>query len=265
MEALEVVLEDLCSASDTAGTATVLDAMLPLLAVIDPYNKRTNLSSYVMRWVRHWSPRLTPLGRCRDEDYCPACRRSEACPLDAWPDVAGAAALVCTELSAREFLQTSGLKAGTGRYTTWLQHEVDERVIDAALFAATLYLRMVSNDVKADQVLRRAWEMGCRHPDVSDAWAGLLAAPGRLADFEAALDACDEALNLQDGSTSDAWLRLRSRRNQLSGRAQRLVVRPSGNYDDDGNVIPLRKHTPATPRRTRIPRFTREPSRTSAL
>jgi hypothetical protein len=165
---------------------------------------------------------------------------------------------------SREFLQTSGLKTGTGPYATWKKRGIDQRVIDAALLAAVQHLRFISMDVKADQVLRLAYEMGCRHPDVVDSWAGLLAVPGRLADFEAAAEVCDHALLLQDGSTSDAWRRLRSRRNQLSGRAQRLVVRPSGNVDEDGNAIPVRKHTPATPRRSRNPRFTRMPTRTSA-
>lgn len=264
MEALEVVLEDLCTANDTAGAATVLGAMTPLLAVIDPYNTTTSLRSYVMQWVLYWSPRLTPLGRCSEDDYCPACRRHEACPLDAWPDFVGPLALGPAATSAKGFFQTSGVEVGTGGYTTWKRRGVDERVVDAVLFACTKYLRSISNGVKADQIVRLAWKVGCRHPDIADAWSGLLATPGRLGDLEAATRVCNEALKLQDGSTSDAWLRLISRRSQLAGRAQRLAFRPSGSFDEDGEPIPARSHHPSTPRRTRTPRFIREPTKTYA-
>jgi hypothetical protein len=73
-----------------------------------------------------------------------------------------------------------------------------------------------------------AWEMGCRHPDIAEALAGLVAAPGRLADFEDATAIWNEALEERHGLTSDSWLGLLSRRNQVAGRAQRLVLRPSG-------------------------------------
>ena len=66
------------------------------------------------------------------------------------------------------------------------------------------------------------------HPDLAAAYAGQLAASDRLACYERAIDVCDEALGVADGSTHPGWARQRSRCNQLAGRQQRLVVRPSG-------------------------------------
>lgn len=38
------------------------------------------------------------------------------------------------------------------------------------------------------------------HPDLDAAYAGQLAASGRLASYERAIDVCDEALGVADGS-----------------------------------------------------------------
>jgi len=68
----------------------------------------------------------------------------------------------------------------------------------------------------------------------------------------------DTALATQRGSTLDGWVRARSRRDLLAGQAQRLVVRYTGDFDDDGNPIPLRRHHPEQPERPpRTPRFQR--------
>jgi DNA polymerase III epsilon subunit-like protein len=258
MEALEAVLEQLCVDGDTAGAATVVGAMIPLLEAIDPYQTRAFFGSYICRWERYWAPRLTPLGRCEEPDFCPSCRRREACPLDVWPDVVGRLSLGDPGSSVKGYLRTSGRVAGAGTYSNWKRAGVDERVLGGALLACADYLRTTGNPSEAARVARLAWEKGCRHPGIADALAGLVAAPGRLADFEAAAAICDEALLYRAGSSSDGWLVLLSRRNQLAGRAQRLRLLPSGQYDENGNPIPLRRHHPETPRRTRAPRFIRQ-------
>lgn len=86
------------------------------------------------------------------------------------------------------------------------------------------------------------------HPDLDAAYAGQFARLGRLASYERAIDVCDEALGVADGSTHPGWARLRSRCNHLAGRRQRLVVRPSGKLDEDGNP-PARRHPASEPPR----------------
>lgn len=69
---------------------------------------------------------------------------------------------------------------------------------------------------RAEQVIELGWAAGCRHPDLADAYAGQLAASGRLASYDRAIDVCDEALDVADG-----------------------------------NPMPARRHHPVKPRRTR--------------
>lgn len=99
----------------------------------------------------------------------------------------------------------------------------------------------------AGQLIRAAWSSGCRHPDVTDAHAGQLAAAGRTTDLRAALAACKVALRTQNGSTHDGWTRLHGRTQQLAGRLESRRVRPSGQFDEDGKPIPVRRHHPQNP------------------
>lgn len=192
---------------------------------------------------------------CAEADACPACSRGEPCALDLWPDVAAEIALGDTGRYARGFFEMTGKEAGTGAYTSWLARGVDQRICDAALWRCVEHWRDVEMYKRAEQVIELGWSAQCRHPDLADAYAGQLAASGRLASYDRALDVCDEALAAAGGSTHPGWGRLRSRRNQLAGRRQRLLVRPSGQFDEDGNPIPARRHHPARPRRTRPMRF----------
>jgi hypothetical protein len=66
---------------------------------------------------------------------------------------------------------------------------------------------------------------------------------------------CDKALASRAGSTHEGWTRLLSRRNQLQGRVERANVRYADILDEDGNPVPLRRHHPEWPRRTRPTRF----------
>jgi hypothetical protein len=65
----------------------------------------------------------------------------------------------------------------------------------------------------------------------------------------------DEALLSRSGSTFDGWAELGAERGQLLDRLQRRRLRPSGELDDDGNPVPVRRHDPEMSRRTRPRRF----------
>lgn len=252
---LERVLDARCAAADTAGAATVLMALLQLLDNVEPRAGRLGLRNAVVAWSKSWAATLAPLGRCDKNDPCPACRRSEPCALDVWCDQVALVALGDPERYARGFFKSTGREAGTGVYTSWLATGVDQRVADAALWLCVEYWRLSGQDVRAQQVVLLGWTAGCRHPDLADAYAGQVAASGRLPDLEAGIAVCASALAVRSGSTHEGWLRLVSRRNQIAGRAERLRERPSGHFDEDGNPIPLRRHHPSSPRRTRQHRF----------
>jgi DNA polymerase III epsilon subunit-like protein len=249
------VLDGRLADSDTAGAATVLAALVPLLEHLPPRQGRLGKRNATLAWVDARASSLAALGRCSEDDGCPACRAGEPCALDLWPDTVAQLALGDPERYARGFFEMTGKEAGTGAYTSWLGRGVDQRVCDAALWRCVEHWRAVEMFKRAEQVIELGWAAGCRHPDLADAYAGQLAASGRLASYERAIDVCDEALGVADGSTHPGWARLRSRRNQLAGRRQRLVVRPSGKFDEDGNPIPARRHHPTKPRRTRPMRF----------
>lgn len=252
---LEQILDARCNDADTAGAATVLAALLPLIEHLPPRAGRLGLRNAVLAWSKKWAPRLTPLGRCESKDPCPACRRREPCALDTWFDTAATVALGDPDRYARGFFETTGRQAGTGAYTSWLAQGIDRRIADAAVWRCVEHWRSVGQDVRAQQLIGLAWEAGCRHPDVSDGYAGQIAASGRLTDLEAGVDVCDTALARRESSTHEGWARLTSRRNQLAGRADRSRQRPSGKFDENGNPIPLRRHHPDRPRRSRQHRF----------
>ncbi len=252
---LEAVLADRGKAGDTAGAATVLGAMLPLLAHLPARKGRLGFREAALFWSKKWAPKLEPLGRCDKNDPCPACRRYDPCPLDEWPDTIARIALGDPATYAKGFFEMTGREAGTGAYTSWNRRSIDLRVGDAAVWLCVQYWNDIGQAARAEQVVHLAWDAGCRHPDVADAYAGQLAAAGRLADLTAGIDICDIALSVRHDSTHEGWVRLQSRRNQLAGRAQRLQLRPSGQFDEDGNPIPLRRHHPDAPRRKPTARF----------
>ena len=160
--------------------------------------------------------------------------------------------------SAVGLLNTVGRNRGRGSYVKWADDGVDQRVCDEGLLRVIDHGRSIDRDTDADRVVILAWDLGCRHPDVADAYAGLLAGPGRPADLQADLDVCDQAFEQRRGSTHTGWSRLWSRRNQIARRAERLAIRHSGVYDEDGNPVAQRRHTPANPRKTRPAKFLRQ-------
>jgi DNA polymerase III epsilon subunit-like protein len=254
---LETVLDDRLDEGDTAGAATVLGALLPLLEHLPPRAGRLGFRNATLAWAQQWRPRLDTLGRCGRRDQCPTCRRGDPCPLDTWPSHVAQLALGDPDRYARGFFETTGKEAGTGAYTVWRNKGLD-RVADAAVWECVSYWRNVGQRTRADQLAQLAVGVSCHHPDVASIYAANVAAAGTATDLTAALHACDLILAHAGDDTSDGWVRLRARRNQIAGRLQRLSVRPSGQIDEDGNPIPVRRHHPITPRRTRTPRFQRQ-------
>ena len=253
---VEAVLNERVTDGDVAGAATVLGALLPLIPSMAPRAGRLGFRNAQLFWARDWGPRLAALGRCGTRDRCPACRRLEPCPLDTWPDTVAAAALGDPERYARGFFETTGKEAGTGAYTQWCAKGVTG-VADAAVLIALNHWRDIGQVTRSEQVAELAWNAGCRNPDVVDVYAGQLAAAGGVADLRAALAATKRTLRQRHGSTHEAWNRLQARSHQLDGQLARLHRRPSGRFNADGNSIPIRRHHPDTPRRTRPQRFRR--------
>jgi len=253
---LEGVLHDRINAADIAGAATVLGALLPLLDHLPPGKGRLGFRNAYLAWADTWAPRLDLLGCCERRDQCPACRRGEACPLDAWPERLAPLALGDPVRYARGFFETTGREAGTGAYTQWCSRGLG-RVADAAVWECVLHWRNAGQHTRADQLAQLAVTAGCTNPDVVGTYAANIAAAGTSTDLNAALTICDVALARIGGSTADGWVRLRARRNQIAGRAQRITGRPSGRVDEDGNPIPVRRHHPTEPQRTRPARFAR--------
>ncbi len=227
---LEAVLHEQVAAGDTAGAATVLGATLPLVGHIPPRSGRLGLRNAALAWAGRWGPLFAGLGRCDEDDQCPACRRHEPCPLDVWPEAVGRVALGDPERHAPGFFETKGRDAGTGAYTEWCRQGHKE-VADAALALCMAHWRSVGQNTRAQQLAQLAWKAGCQHPDVVDAYAANIGAAGKEDDLANAVRTCDQTLRKRGDSTHDGWVRLEARRNQLAGRAARLKVRLSGKVD----------------------------------
>jgi hypothetical protein len=119
------------------------------------------------------------------------------------------------------------------------------------------YWRSIGQSTRAGQLAQLAWAAGAREPVTAEAHAAALARGGREADLDAGLAVCEQALLARTGSTDDAWRSLTTRRAAIEGRLARRRVRYRDEVDGDGRPIPIRPHHPASPRRTRPPRFQR--------
>ena len=255
---LEAALHHCLVNDDNAGAATVLGAFVPLLEHLPPRRGRLGLRNALLAWAGKWAPMLEAAGRCNSRDQCPACRRGDPCPLDTWPDHIARLALGDPDQYAQAFFRTNGRKAGAGVHTSWRGKGLDS-VADAAVWECLQHWTAVGQTTRADQLAQLAvTSSDCHHPDVVSAYAANIAAAGTPADLKTALELCDRTLAKADSNTGDGWVRLRGRRNQIAGRLQRTTVRLSGSVDPDGNPIPVRRHHPDKPQRTRTPRFQRQ-------
>jgi DNA polymerase III epsilon subunit-like protein len=240
---------------DVPAVATLVGTLEPLLATLP--DRRTALA-----WHDAWLPRLGGLGRCdrteRDATPCPSCRRGEPCPLDVWPRYLARAALGGPDSGVKgvvkSFLHINGKDTGRGVFTTWRQ-DGRRLLADATAWVVHERHRTGGQEVSAQTFAQLAWKAGCREPRLVAAYANLLAAPGDEAALRRAADACEEALQSRDGSTFDGWTELGAKRAQLLGRLERRRAGSAVKLDEDGNPIPVRRHHPEEPRRTRPRRF----------
>lgn len=240
---------------DVPAVATLLGTLEPLLAGLPD-------RSAALAWHDAWLSRLGHLGRCdrddRDGTPCPSCRRGEPCPLDLWQRYLAPAALGGGNSGVKgvvkSFLHLNGTNTGSGVVTTWLKAG-RRQLAEATAWVVHERHRAAGQEVAAQTFAHLAWKAGCREPRLVAAYANLLAAPGDETALRRAADVCDEALLSRDGSTFDGWAELGAKRGQLLGRLERRRLRPSGELDEDGNPVPVRRHHPEEPRRTRPRRF----------
>lgn len=236
-------------ATDAAGAATVLGALHPLLAALP--NR-----SAALRWFTKWRPKLTAVGSCPDDDRCPACRERRPCPLDTWHQPVAAAALGRLDggQSARSFLHTSGVDTGRGVFTTWRDKKMSV-LADHAAWLVHQHWMTTGQPNRAELVGRYAWAAGGRDPRLVAAHARRVATAASTERLTEARNICDEALLHRGDSTDDGWTELREVRNRIAGQLARRQFRPSGKADRNGNPIPVRRHHPGHPERTRPGRF----------
>lgn len=237
---------------DVPAVATVVGALTPLLPELP--NRAAAL-----RWHDRWQPRLAAVGRCDRDDrstvVCPDCRADRPCALDTWQDrLAVAARGAVTPASRKSFLHVSGADLGRGVLTTWLS--ANRRLLAGAVAWRVYQEHREAGQVAAAELFARyAYVASAVEPRLAAAYANLLAAPGSIEALERGINLCGEALLYRNGSTHDGWTQLAAKRGQLLGRLTRLRGRPSGALDEDGNPIPVRRHHPEDPQRSRGRRF----------
>lgn len=248
---LSPALDRALSRPDPAAVATLLGAL------------ETNLGALpgrpaALRWHKQWGARLAGAGACAADDGCPSCRAGQPCPLDTWHHQLATAALGPidgTRQSAASFLNTKGADSGKGVFTTW-RAKGHARLADYAAWLVHEHWRTIDQHANAEAVARYAWQAGGRDPRLAAVHARNVAAAGGVKQLQRGLDVCGEALLSRAGSTDDGWRDLLATRGRLSGKLARRSFRPSGQVDEDGNPIAVRRHHPETPERTRRPRFT---------
>ena len=250
---LDAVLDDCIHFGDVPGAATVLGAMLPLLERVPPFD-RTTRKNPALVWSAVLAPRLAGVGRC-GADRCPHCARLEPCPLDVWPDALAVPALgPFTVRHARDFLRTTEVHRSV--WATWTNNG-HEQVADAALVHLIWFWEDLGQRVRSTQVAQLAWHHGCRHPDVTAVYVRQVAAALDTKSLRRAMAITRLTMRRRDGSTHEGWHRLEARYRQAAAALERSQVRWSGYFDADGNPVPVRRHHPETPRRTRPRRFQR--------
>ena len=251
------LLRERARAGDGPGAATLLGGLDPLLRAFPPLLGRGGRRRAVIAFHQEAGPLLDPLPRCRESDSCPNCARGFPCHLDLWRQALAEG--VVGEIGdgvASGFIETNGRRAGTGAYDG-LVRSGHRPLADVALRLVATYWRKKGQTVRADQLAGLAWRTGCRDPQIVEWHAMSLAAGGRDADLLAALAVIEPTLALRSGSTDVAWDSLAVRKLLIEGRLERRRVRESGELDADGKPVPVRRHTPASPRRIWPARFLR--------
>ena len=84
--------------------------------------------------------------------------------------------------------------------------------------------------------------LGCADPSLIELDVECLAAPGRLADLDAAIAQCDAALANRPTHGDSAWTSLAATRDLLAGRRDRLCDRKR--ITKDGEIVIEKPHHP---------------------
>jgi len=247
---LEPVLDTALSGGHPAAVATVLGALLRVIGGLG--NRHAALA-----WHKTWGPRLNAAGACTPDEACPACRTDQPCPLDTWHHALATVALGPTTehtQSQGSFMRTNGANAGKGVFTTW-HAKGHGQLADYAAWLVHEYWQSAGLATRAELLARYAWLAGGRDPRLCAVHARNTAAPGSATHLQSGIDICEKALLDRAGSTDDGWRDLQATRGRLAGQLARRTLKPSGQVDTAGNPIPVRRHHPETPERTRRTRF----------
>lgn len=152
------------------------------------------------------------------------------------------------------FLPFTGAHARSG-YSVWNNWTLAGRgpLADAGLWRCHEWWTDNKQAGSAGLLANIAWNAGCRHPRITDAYIDAVAAGGRPAHLKAALTIADTTKL----GPPEHWHALHGPRTWLAGQLDRGTTRYSSDLDEHGNPVPLRRHHPATPKRTRPIRFLR--------
>lgn len=247
---LEPVLHATLTSGQPGAAATILGAVMRVLTGLG--NRHAAL-----RWHKRWAPPLSAAGACATDEPCPACQAGQPCPLDTWRHALAAVALgsmTDRTQSQKSFLHTSGANAGKGVFTSWHSTGLG-RLADSAAWLVHEQWQSAGHPTTAEALARYAWLAGGRDPRLSAVHARNTAAPGSAKHLQAGIKICEETLLGRAGSTDDGWRDLLTTRGRLAGQLARRSFKPSGHVDEDGNPVPIRRHHPTTPERTRGARF----------
>ncbi len=256
---ITLALERSAQKSDWPGVATLLDAAAPVLERIAETMTLRQRRFRAIVAVRQWRTLTAQAERC-DKDLCPACRDGMPCGIDTWLyHAAGSAVGDWNKGVLKGFLHFTGQagRDGAGVWPKWVAAG-DGALADAALWRCYEWWRDNGHATSAALLAQAAWNAGCRHPRLTDAYMNALAVSARPADIQAALACADDTLRSATRlGPPEHWRALEARRARLAGLLARGQVRLSNKLDADGNPIPIRRHHPTNPRRTRPTRFLR--------
>lgn len=243
---------------DRAGGATVLGALIPLLAGIpagikalrteipgiSSHTTGQNPARHSAMAVAAWIEQTTA-GHCERPDFCPACADGMPCAADSFTDALVEPCVTRTPDGMDNFWRTDRPKLTGGR-----QYRVialaSQALADGAL-SEVLRHYDAADPAHSGAIVDSMWSEGIRSPVIADRKVAQTVAAGRVADLVAARALCDEALATRHGSTGQPWASLAVRRAQIEAAIERRT--------DTG----VRKHSPTDPRRPPRPtRFLRQ-------
>ena len=282
LAALLDALDARCRANDGAGANTIIGAIAalyeqhcPMPAARDfsgtyPLRRRETIAAY-----HRATKAASGLGECSRVRSCRACAEGRPCPRDELlRSVAPAVLDPKWEKGrlTRETMTTAWLR--DDETAGWFYHRQDHGssgamfarggppagplLADAATAALLRHYGNRGDDgervAQARQQLARVLALGCADPSLIELDATYIAAPGRVADLDAALAQCDAALANRPQVGDSGWASLAATRALLAGRRDRFGKRRV--ITEDGEVLVVKPHHPgANAHRTRPLRF----------